>query len=292
MRCEEVCRLVSDADGRVLRGRRVRAHLRECSSCSAFAAMIPSRSADLRALAPPLPAIAAAGLLSRMIGGSSAAGGGSGAGMGGGAGIALSGKTATAGLLTKALAGVVVVSGATVGITSAVQHHSAIRHQAVPATSVVQHTTAGTAAPPALGHGSSQLPGIPSASHRTNAAAAAGFGQQTSEAARSAIHGSSGLAPRGSTVGRPVATTGQPAVVTHPITPSTNAGTHGTGSSIGSTVSSTKSQQGQTQSQVGQTQTLQHTSTTPTEAPLHQSAHATTQTPAAGLLNHVAHLIG
>jgi hypothetical protein len=193
MACDEVCRLVSDADGRVLRGRRVRAHLRECSSCSAFVAAIPARSADLRALAPPLPAIAAAGLLARIVGGGKAAGGG-GIGVGGGAGFAgtLTGKGATLALATKAVAGLAVVSAATVGITRAVDQTSAV-NQPPPATPVVQH------------HAARQLPASSKASSvavsriATTPAATRAFGAQgqamssTHSAAGTANHGFAGV---------------------------------------------------------------------------------------------------
>ena len=53
--CEEVKRTISERDGRVLRGRRVRSHLRDCSGCAAFAAVISERRSDLRALVPLLP---------------------------------------------------------------------------------------------------------------------------------------------------------------------------------------------------------------------------------------------
>jgi RNA polymerase sigma factor (sigma-70 family) len=36
MECEEIRRHISDGDGRVLRGRRLRAHLRDCAPCSAL----------------------------------------------------------------------------------------------------------------------------------------------------------------------------------------------------------------------------------------------------------------
>jgi RNA polymerase sigma factor (sigma-70 family) len=77
MPCEDVQRLISDGDRRALRGRRVRAHLRECSGCSAFAAAIPARQADLHAVAPVLPVAAAAGLFGQITGltSSSSAGG-------------------------------------------------------------------------------------------------------------------------------------------------------------------------------------------------------------------------
>lgn len=121
MSCEEIQRLISDSDGRHLRSRRVRGHVRECSDCRAFATAIPSRSADLRALAPALPTLAVATLVHRIA----AAGSGHGAGgMGGGAagstaGIAAAtaGKTAGGILAANALAGAAAVATATLGVT-------------------------------------------------------------------------------------------------------------------------------------------------------------------------------
>ena len=113
MPCDEIRQTISDADGRALRGRRVRAHLRECDACAQFAA-IPERSADLRALAPALPPAAAAGLLGHVVGPGS--GHGVGAGLAGIA-TAAAGKTATVALTTNALAGLAVVAGATVGVS-------------------------------------------------------------------------------------------------------------------------------------------------------------------------------
>ena len=62
MRCETVTRAISDGDGRTLRRRDVRAHLRACSECRAFRAGIEQRHGDLAALRP-MPAVAAAALL-------------------------------------------------------------------------------------------------------------------------------------------------------------------------------------------------------------------------------------
>jgi RNA polymerase sigma factor (sigma-70 family) len=62
MACGEIRKTISDADGRSLRSRRVRAHLRECRGCAAFAAAIPARTGELRALAPALPGVAGAGV--------------------------------------------------------------------------------------------------------------------------------------------------------------------------------------------------------------------------------------
>ena len=63
MPCAEVCRAISDGDRRVIRGRRVRAHLRDCASCATFAASIGARESDLRALVPVLPAAVSAAVL-------------------------------------------------------------------------------------------------------------------------------------------------------------------------------------------------------------------------------------
>ena len=118
MPCDEIRRTISDADGRALRARRVRAHLRECEACAGFAAAISERRAELRALAPALPTAAAAGVLEHIVG----AGSGHGAGAGlVGLATATAGKTAAAALTTNALAGMAVVAGATVGVGALVQ---------------------------------------------------------------------------------------------------------------------------------------------------------------------------
>ena len=134
MQCEPVQRAISDGDGRVLRARHMRAHVRGCPSCSAMRDAISTREKDLASLLPPLPAVAASALLERvveagLVGGGAAvtglgvAGGGAGAGAvagtaavaagkaGGIAGIALSGKALaiTAAVLTAAGATTVVV---------------------------------------------------------------------------------------------------------------------------------------------------------------------------------------
>ncbi len=124
MACDEVCRLISESDGRMLRGRRIRAHLRECSACAAFAAMIPERRAQLRALAPPLPAIAAGGILMRALGGGSTS-----AGKGAGLVTAGAGKTLGTAIMVKASA-VVVTATVAVGVTAVVKHASPAEHPA------------------------------------------------------------------------------------------------------------------------------------------------------------------
>jgi RNA polymerase sigma factor (sigma-70 family) len=69
MHCTEVCQAISEGDRRLLRGRRVRAHLHDCASCAAFASAIGARQSDLRALVPILPAAASAAVLARATSG-------------------------------------------------------------------------------------------------------------------------------------------------------------------------------------------------------------------------------
>jgi RNA polymerase sigma factor (sigma-70 family) len=113
MACEQIQLAISHEDRRTLRARRVQAHLRSCRACSAFAAAIPARRADLRALAPPLAPLAAAELLRGVLRPGAAHGGG-------GASAALAGAGGKAGLAAlgaKALVGTVVIAAATAGAT-------------------------------------------------------------------------------------------------------------------------------------------------------------------------------
>ena len=95
MPCAEVCRAISDADRRVLRGRRVRAHLRDCASCATFASAIKTRRSELSALVPVLPAASSVAVLSRVmesgVGHAAAAGGGVAGGGVAGSGAAVAG---------------------------------------------------------------------------------------------------------------------------------------------------------------------------------------------------------
>jgi RNA polymerase sigma factor (sigma-70 family) len=123
MECAEAMRTISDGDRRLLRGRKLRAHLRACDGCRAFRAEIDGRRGELGMIAP-LPAAAVLGLLSGVLGGggagAAAAGGGAGAAAGGGASVAgtagaAAGKTMLGATALKAAAavGVVVAIGAT-----------------------------------------------------------------------------------------------------------------------------------------------------------------------------------
>jgi len=95
MDCVSVTKVLSDADGRVSRRRDIRAHLRDCPSCTAFQADIKGRTRDLAALSP-LPAVLGAGLLKGVLGSGGAASGGGGLGAGAGGAIGSVALKATA----------------------------------------------------------------------------------------------------------------------------------------------------------------------------------------------------
>ena len=94
MECDLVREAISAQDRRVLRGRRIRAHLRGCERCGDFESAIGRRRTELAMLAPPLAAPAALATLQAVLGGSAAGGGAAaagagaiGAGLGGGAAL-------------------------------------------------------------------------------------------------------------------------------------------------------------------------------------------------------------
>jgi RNA polymerase sigma factor (sigma-70 family) len=118
MRCEEIERIVSDEDGRSLRSRRVRSHLRDCAACGAFARAIPRRRSDLLVLAPALTPAGAAGILAHLTGAGSGSGGG---GLGVMTGAAAKGAGATISIKAAA-AGVAVVTTAAVGAVVVARH--------------------------------------------------------------------------------------------------------------------------------------------------------------------------
>ena len=94
MSCDLVRERISAGDRRLLRGRKVRSHLRSCQPCQDFERGIGRRRAAFAALAPPLPALAAAAVLQDVFG---AGGGSGGAGVAGGAGATAAGGAASGG---------------------------------------------------------------------------------------------------------------------------------------------------------------------------------------------------
>jgi RNA polymerase sigma factor (sigma-70 family) len=171
MPCEEIRRKISDGDRRALRGRRVRAHLRDCRGCAAFAAAMPARRADLRALAPVLPPAASAALFGRTMtslsghghagaGAASAIGTGSGTAAGTGAataggwavpaGIGAAGNALTATVASKAAIGAVVLATAAAGVggVTAIVALDNTGHAGGPPRAQPVHPAATTASPP------------------------------------------------------------------------------------------------------------------------------------------------
>jgi RNA polymerase sigma factor (sigma-70 family) len=113
MSCDDAQRSLSAGDGRRLRGRKLRAHLRTCGGCREFEQLMKVRGRDLAALAPPLPPVAAAALLQGLgLGGHGGAAGAVG-GLAGGA----TGKAVAGSAVAKSVAAVAVV--ATVGAGTA-----------------------------------------------------------------------------------------------------------------------------------------------------------------------------
>ena len=122
--CTSVRRTLSDGDGRALRGRGLRAHLRACAGCRGWQTELHARPARLAALAPVLSAAgfaqifeavtgtaAAAGLGAGLAGGAAGAGAAGGA-AGTGAATAVGGGAAAAGGGGAALGGGVLGAGA------------------------------------------------------------------------------------------------------------------------------------------------------------------------------------
>lgn len=116
--CADVRRELSDADGRVLRRRRTRAHLRDCPDCRAFQGAIDERERTLAGIAP-LPLAASAGLLHAVLGGQASAAGAAGAAASGGlatsVGLGLGETLAT----SAALKSVATAAVAVVAVTAA-----------------------------------------------------------------------------------------------------------------------------------------------------------------------------
>ncbi len=162
MSCTTVTKALSDGDGRVTRRRDVRAHLRACAECRAFRDEVNGRQRDFAALAP-LPAMAAAGMLKGLLGGSQGAtGGGLAATLGGGAA-----KTIGTSVAAKGVATVAVV--AALGVTAA--DRTGVIHLGLPGEQSSQ--PAGQAPPTPGGAAAGEAKGV----HVEGAAAADGAGR-------------------------------------------------------------------------------------------------------------------
>ena len=68
MSCPAITRDLSDRDRRIVQRRQVRAHVRACAGCRAFAVAIHRRKADLREISPQLPPAEASRILETILG--------------------------------------------------------------------------------------------------------------------------------------------------------------------------------------------------------------------------------
>lgn len=174
MRCEEICRALSDGDRRVIRRRDIRAHLRACPACRAFRDGISDRGRDFAAISP-LPAAAAVGLLHGILGG---ANGASGVGLGGATGAGAAGKALAGSALVKSAATVAVVVA--VGVSAA--DRSGLIH-VLPGGGQERHVQGSPS-------GSSRGAATPRSGNETGSAAAAkGARPQRQPSAESAVAG-------------------------------------------------------------------------------------------------------
>jgi RNA polymerase sigma factor (sigma-70 family) len=213
MTCHEVNRMLSDGDRRVLRGRQVRAHLRGCASCSAFAASMPTRQAQLRVLSPALPPAAAAAVFTRALEGAGANGGHAAVGAsaassgstlagagsvsaGASSSVASAAKVLAVILTPKALLATAVIAGAAAGAGGLVTGLPA--HQAAPV--VKHHATSALAPVPGAraGHTGVARNSVALA-HRSSSPAQTRAGQNSPGSSAAQAHGpaaeSPGVAP-------------------------------------------------------------------------------------------------
>ena len=202
MECRYARETISAGDRRVLRGRKLRAHLRACEGCRDFEAAIRERRETLAALAPPLAAPAALAMLHGAIGAGSTGTGVVASGLAGGA-VA---KTAATLLAVAAIGGGAAATGV---LDRGGDARAPDREPAEPSSQGSADRAANFGAPPVGGsasgirsdggraehgsRGSSANPGGSSHGARGNSANAPG--QDVSANAPASAPGQSGTAP-------------------------------------------------------------------------------------------------
>lgn len=138
--CENIRRSISDGDGRALRARRVRAHLRACNECRDFQTTLTVRRRELALLAPGLSGASAVAVLQGLL--TAGVVGSAGTAAVGGAGL-LGGSASTL-LATGAAKSVVALVAVTAAGAGAVEiEHQVARHKSPPAA----HASAAASAP-------------------------------------------------------------------------------------------------------------------------------------------------
>ena len=148
MECDTARRSISARDGRIMRGRRLRAHLRGCRACANFSEQVGLRRTALSSVFPPLPAAAGAALLGALFGGGGGAGAGAsvGAGSGGLMSIVTGGLSHAAGAsgAAKSAAAVVAVAVAGVGTVEVAKEAREPSPSGITASAPRAHAGAGT----------------------------------------------------------------------------------------------------------------------------------------------------
>ncbi len=209
MACEDIRRLLSDGDGRTLRGRRLRSHVRSCAGCRSFQDALRERPKTLAALAPPLPLAAGASLLHNLLATGGSVGAGSAAAGSAAGGGAVGGGVLATGLGAKlaVVAAVAVTAGG--GATAVVRHHEASPAGVTPQTPTATPTPAPSALPagtlgrhgpasgtrlstPSAGRPGAKA-GTPTGAGRAPAVTPPGLGDASTRP--SSKHGASGNAP-------------------------------------------------------------------------------------------------
>jgi RNA polymerase sigma factor (sigma-70 family) len=256
MLCADVQRALSDGDGRVLRGRRMRAHVRSCRACRQFKTALAQRPGDLAALAPALPPTVGAALLAHLLPGAKAglaSGVSTAAGAGGGVAATMATKAAIVAVATVSIAGTGTVVHNTVTAREPVARPAATATSATPpasAPAASPRTATGRLVPSVRrDHGRPPAPANrhasgPSGSAHAKAVPAAGAlparaapprpgakGRAVAQAKRQAVTSNARRAglktakahPGRPPTGRPTATAARKAHREHPATPATAA---------------------------------------------------------------------
>ena len=157
MACDAARRSISARDGRIMRGRRLRAHLRGCRACANFNEQAELRRSALSSVFPPLPAAAAASILGALIGSVG------GVGLGAGASVGAAASAGSSGVMSILAGGLSQVAGASGAAKSA----AAVVAVAVAGVGTVE-VASDTANEPPRQHG----PSLRASAPRVHAAAA------------------------------------------------------------------------------------------------------------------------
>jgi RNA polymerase sigma factor (sigma-70 family) len=132
MLCRDAREALSAGDRRMLRGRKLSAHMRDCAGCLDFEELMRLRRRDVAALAPTISAAGSAAVLNGILGGGggSAGGGGVGTLVGGSSLKALIGSQGAKSLLVTAL---LTAGAGALGVVSTIRSQAGPRSTSAPA---------------------------------------------------------------------------------------------------------------------------------------------------------------